>query len=257
MRKSFILHTDSLNILDILTDEQAGKLFKAIKNYQNGVKQDLDFGINIAFMQFENQFKRDEEKYESVVERNKINGSKGGRPKNPTEPKETQNNPVGLSGLINNPKKADSDSDSDSESDSKKEIDIIIPKKQKKVVSEFDKQIRSEGKQFFLNCYQSKTGSEFYWEVKDAVALNTLLKKISAKVHEKFPHLENESAEFGEKLLSGYQIILTNIKDKWILDNYSLTIINSKFNEIYSQITTKTHDTNSITDLINFAVGTN
>lgn len=257
MRKSFILHTDSLNILDILTDEQAGKLFKAIKNYQNGVKQDLDFGINIAFMQFENQFKRDEEKYESVVERNKINGSKGGRPKNPTEPKETQNNQVGLSGLINNPKKADSDSDSDSESDSKKEIDIIIPKKQKKVVSEFDKQIRSEGKQFFLNCYQSKNHSEFCWAAKDAVALIALLGKIKSKVREKFPNLENESPEFGEKLLSGYQIILTNIKDKWILDNYSLTIINSKFNEIYSQITTKTHDTNSITDLINFAVGTN
>ncbi len=130
MRKSFILHNDSLNVLDILTDEQAGKLFKAIKNYQNGVKQELDFGINIAFMQFENQFKRDEEKYESVVERNKINGSKGGRPKNPTKPKETQNNPVGFLETQNNPtepKKADSDSknDSDSKSDSKKENDFL------------------------------------------------------------------------------------------------------------------------------------
>ncbi len=266
MRKSFILHNDSLNVLDILTDEQAGKLFKAIRNYQNGVPQELDFGINIAFVQFENQFKRDEEKYESVVERNKINGSKGGRPKNPTEPKETQNNPVGFLETQNNPtepKKADSDSDSDSKndsdsgSDSKKEIDIITPKKPKKVVSEFDKQIRSEGKQFFLNCYQSKTGSEFYWVQKDAVALISLFDKIKAKVREKFPQIENESAEFKEKLISGYQIILTNINDKWILNNYSLPIINSKFNEIYSQITTKAHDTNSIADLVNFAVGTN
>ncbi len=260
MRKSFILHNDSLNVLDILTDEQAGKLFKAIKNYQNGVKQELDFGINIAFLQFENQFKRDEEKYESVIERNKINGSKGGRPKNPTEPKETQNNPVGFLETQNNPtepKKPDSDSDSDSVSDSKKEINIITDKKPKKVVSEFDKQIRSEGKQFFLNCYQSKNHSEFCWAAKDAVALIALLGKIKSKVREKFPHLENESPEFKEKLLSGYQIILTNIKDNWILERYSLTIINSKFNEIYSQITTKTNDTNSITDLINFAVGTN
>ena len=258
MRKSFILHNDSLNVLDILTDEQAGKLFKAIKNYQNGVKQELDFGINIAFLQFENQFKRDEEKYESVIERNKINGSKGGRPKNPVEPKETQNNPVGFLETQDNPtepKKPDSDSKSDS--DSKKEIDIVLPKKLKKVVSEFDKQIRSEGKQFFLNCYQSKNHSEFCWVAKDAVALIALLGKIKSKVREKFPHLENESPEFGEKLLSGYQIILTNIKDKWILDNYSLTIINSKFNEIYSQITTKTHESNSITDLINFATGAN
>lgn len=127
MRKSFILHNDSLNVLDILTDEQAGKLFKAIRNYQNGVPQELDFGINIAFVQFENQFKRDEEKYESVVERNKINGSKGGRPKNPTEPKETQNNQLGFLETQNNPtepKKADSDSKNDS--DSKKENDFNL-----------------------------------------------------------------------------------------------------------------------------------
>jgi len=131
--------------------------------------------------------------------------------------------------------------------------------KEKKIniISEFDKQIRAEGKQFFLNCYQSKTGSEFYWEGKDAVALIKLLDKIKTKVREKFPEIENESAEFKEKLASGFEIILTNIKDKWILDNYSLPLINSKFNEIYSQITTKKHDTNNLTDLINFAVGAN
>ena len=33
-RKSFIIHKDSIEILDKLTDEQAGKLFKAIKFYQ-------------------------------------------------------------------------------------------------------------------------------------------------------------------------------------------------------------------------------
>ena len=136
---------------------------------------------------------------------------------------------------------------------------LIFSNKEKKItiVSEFDKQIRSEGKQFFLNCYQSKTSSDFYWEVKDAVALTKLLDKIKAKVREKFPEIENESAEFKEKLTSGFQIILTNIKDKWILDNYSLPIINTKFNEIYSQITTKAHDTNNLADLVNFAVGAN
>jgi len=134
-----------------------------------------------------------------------------------------------------------------------------ISNKEKKIniVSEFDKQIRAESKQFFLNCYQSKTHSEFYWTPKDAVALIALLDKVKAKVREKFPEIENESAEFKEKLASGYQIILTKIKDKWILDNYSLPIINTKFNEIYSQITTKTHDTNNLADLVNFAVGAN
>ena len=108
-----------------------------------------------------------------------------------------------------------------------------------------------------MNCYQSRNHSEFYWTPKDAVALIALLDKIKAKVREKFPEIENESAEFKEKLASGFQIILTNIKDKWILDNYSLPIINSKFNEIYSQITTKVHDTHNLADLVNFAVGAN
>jgi len=112
MRKSFLIHTDTLNVLDILTDEQVGKLFRAIKNYQNGVENILDFEINIAFVPFKNQFDRDTEKYENIVERNAINGSKGGRPRNPKNPVgylETQENPK-------KPKKADSDSDSDSDS---------------------------------------------------------------------------------------------------------------------------------------------
>jgi len=39
MKKSFILHHDTLNVLDELTDEQAGKLFKAIFNYHIGMRQ--------------------------------------------------------------------------------------------------------------------------------------------------------------------------------------------------------------------------
>ena len=39
MRKSFILHSDSLLILDELSNEQAGILFKAIKDYQNKMKE--------------------------------------------------------------------------------------------------------------------------------------------------------------------------------------------------------------------------
>lgn len=59
--KSFILHNDSLNILDDLTDEQAGLLFKAIRNYQNDEVLDLDTLTKVAFSPFKNQFERDEE----------------------------------------------------------------------------------------------------------------------------------------------------------------------------------------------------
>jgi hypothetical protein len=122
-RKSFIIHKDSLSILDDLTDEQAGKLFKAIKSYHDNTEYQVDNLIKIAMSPFKNQFDRDAGKYTDTVERNRINGLKGGRPRsepNPSKPKE----PTGLIENPTKPKKADSDSksgnDSGSESDNKK-----------------------------------------------------------------------------------------------------------------------------------------
>jgi hypothetical protein len=122
MRKSFILHIDTLEVLDRLTDEQAGQLFKAIRCHQLGMECHLEFGIEMALLPFTIQFSRDEAKYSVVCERNKTNGSKGGRPSN-AKPKETQITQV----VKNKPKKADSDSDSDSDSVSTK-VDILPSK---------------------------------------------------------------------------------------------------------------------------------
>lgn len=120
--KSFILHKDSLSILNKLTDEQAGQLFKAIYKYQLNNTLPQDNFISIIIDPFLNQFSRDDIKYQNVIERNKINGSKGGRPK-------TQNNPLGYLATQDNPKepkKADSDSDSDSDSKNKSDQQYII-----------------------------------------------------------------------------------------------------------------------------------
>jgi hypothetical protein len=118
-----------LDILDDLTDEQAGMLFKAIKAHQKGEDLELSPIVKIAFSPFKNQFARDDEKYQKIVERNKNNGLKGGRPKNQDNPEK----PSGLIGNPDNPRKADNkndiDSDSDSDSDSK---DPIVPAAQKR-----------------------------------------------------------------------------------------------------------------------------
>lgn len=114
-RKSFIIHKDSLTVLDELSNEQAGLLFKAIKAYQTDEDIELDSLTKIVFSSFKAQFVRDDEKYQKIVERNTNNGSKGGRPKTEANPK----NPLKPSGLSVNPKnpsKPDSDSDSKNES---------------------------------------------------------------------------------------------------------------------------------------------
>lgn len=80
-KKSFLLHIDSLDILDDLTNGQAGVLFKAIKAYQNDENFDLDSIVKMAFIPFKNQFKRDDEKYTKTCERRAIAGAKGGKQK--------------------------------------------------------------------------------------------------------------------------------------------------------------------------------
>ena len=122
-RKSFILHLDSLEVFNELTNEQAGILFKAIKSYNEGKEFELDFALKLAFLPFKKQFERDSEKYQSVVERNKNNGSKGGRPKNPKEPKKSEK----THSVFKEPKKADNDNDSDSDNDNKNDNVNEIP----------------------------------------------------------------------------------------------------------------------------------
>lgn len=79
--KSFILHKDSLSVLNKLSDEEAGKLFKAIFNYQSQNILPTNNLISIIFEPFLNQFKRDAEKYQITCEARKKAGSKGGKQK--------------------------------------------------------------------------------------------------------------------------------------------------------------------------------
>ena len=79
MRQSFILHIDSLCVLEDLTNEQRGELFNAIYCYQVGEEITLTPIVKIAFSQFKNQFIRDEEKYKKTVEARKQAGSMGGK----------------------------------------------------------------------------------------------------------------------------------------------------------------------------------
>jgi hypothetical protein len=116
-KKSFLLYLDTLEILNKLTDEQAGKLLKAFLSYHSGEDLNLDPMLDLVFFSFQAQFERDGVKYNTIVDRNRNNGLKGGRPKNPVKAKE----PNGLFGNPSEPKKADSvsvkDSDKDSDSD--------------------------------------------------------------------------------------------------------------------------------------------
>lgn len=116
-RKSFILHFDSLDVIEELTDEQAWKLLKKMKSYHNGNTYDpKDKLIDILFIQFKNQFDRDIQKYDKTCERNKNNVGKRWN-------KEDTKNTSGISGIKSNTKNTYNDSKSDNDNDSKNKSD--------------------------------------------------------------------------------------------------------------------------------------
>ena len=110
-RPSFLIYKKFYKPIKYLSDEDKGKLFKAIFEYQtqdfDGPEQVIEPQIHMAFEFFKNQFELDNKKWEKRVEANRANGKKGGRPKNsveddatdekPSEPNETNrfiNNPI-------------------------------------------------------------------------------------------------------------------------------------------------------------------
>lgn len=112
-KKSFLMHIDSLDILEDLTNEQAGELFNAIRSYQVGEEMDIHGVVRIAFSPFKNQFKRDDEKYQITCKRRAEAGSLGGKQKvaNASKSKQTIANVADNKTKNKNKTKSDSDND--------------------------------------------------------------------------------------------------------------------------------------------------
>ena len=105
MKDSFILYQEQKGIFDMLTDEEAGKLIKAIFEYENtGQLLELDKSLKIAFIPIKSTLDRNKEKYEKVVERNKKNIEKRWK-------KENTKNTSGKSGKKENTKNTDNDNE--------------------------------------------------------------------------------------------------------------------------------------------------
>jgi len=120
-KKSFLLHIDSLDILEKLSDEQAGKLFKAIASHHNGSDYELDNLLDLVFTPFKNQFVRESEKYKEVSKIRALNGRKGGKQKQANLAKASKSK-QNLANLADK----DNESDKDSDSDSDKDINTLV-----------------------------------------------------------------------------------------------------------------------------------
>jgi hypothetical protein len=124
-KKQFLLYKSWAPIVEALSVEQAGILFKAIYEYQMTGKEELNTESNLypIFCLFKSKFDMDQASYELACERNRKNGEHGGRPKtdkNRKKPNKTHQNPVGFIET-----QSGHDTDTDIDTDTNKYINNI------------------------------------------------------------------------------------------------------------------------------------
>jgi hypothetical protein len=118
--KHTIIYQSHFELMDNLSDEQAGILIKSIGLFQKGIEPNISdpmvFGI---FLAIKRDFQIQSENYQKKVKANQENGAKGGRPKVSINP----SNPVGYLETQANPQNL-----KDKDKDKDKDIDIDIDK---------------------------------------------------------------------------------------------------------------------------------
>lgn len=160
-KKSFVLYTDLLKVVEQLPDELAGKLFKIILQYVNDIEVCVeDLLLKIAFEPIKNQLKRDLKNWEKRAERSRNNGKLGGRPSK-KEPKK----PTGLNENPEKPKKPDTVNVTVNVTDTVN--DILLKKETKEIFNtwlqyrkEIKKPIKSEKTKISLAKKIEKEGFE-------------------------------------------------------------------------------------------------
>lgn len=123
-KKSILIHLDLLGSIELMTDEEAGMILRAIKAYWTETDYQLPRELQFAFLPIKQAFDRDWESYIKTVEKNRENGQKGGRPKKSDQNQDKPKKPTGFS---ENPKNPDKDNDNDKGKDN--DINKTIPRK--------------------------------------------------------------------------------------------------------------------------------
>ena len=82
--KGFFTYFHHASVLEALTDEQAGRVYKALLRYGfTGEITDFsdDGAANVAYILFKTEIDHNFERYAEICERNRENAKKGGAPR--------------------------------------------------------------------------------------------------------------------------------------------------------------------------------
>ena len=135
-KKAFLIYCDYKQHLELLSQEDCGKLFISLIEYADtGIPPKLTGAAAMAFSFIKAQMDRDEEKYEERCKINRQNGSKGGRPKKTSDDQpedateENQNKTEKTERFSPKPEKPDTDTGTDTETDTESDIPSIAGEK--------------------------------------------------------------------------------------------------------------------------------
>jgi hypothetical protein len=101
--------------------------------------------------------------------------------------------------------------------------------------------LQSKAKEIFEEHCKKVYGADYYWAAKDAGAMSQLLKKLRYALDARGKPTDDE------QILATLKSFLEAIQDDWIHEHLSVSIINSKYNEIVNQIKTVRYGHNNTT----------
>ena len=209
-KKGFVLYTNKKYLLEALTDEQAGILFKHIYNYVNDKYNEQeedniqDAVVKMAWLSFKADLKEDLQKWKNICNRNSQNIQKRWQNQN-------TKNTSGINGIPkipNDTKNTDIDIDIDSVID--KDIDIDIKekevKKEKSPTSRFIPPTLEDIKNYCIernNLVDAERFYDFYSSKGWYVGKNKMKDwKAAIRTWEKEAGFKNDKPHFG-----GFQML--------------------------------------------------
>ncbi len=163
-KDSFVLYTEQKAVLDKLTDEQAGKLIKAIYEYvETGKMPELENVLDLVITPFKTVLDKDKAKYEEVSKARAEAGSKGGKQKQAKDSKVKQKKQLQIKD--SNCDEYDNEYDNDLEKENIKKnygengnvkftdaeyekVKAYFPNDYKERIQSLDDYIQSKGKQY-------------------------------------------------------------------------------------------------------------
>lgn len=95
--------------------------------------------------------------------------------------------------------------------------------------------LNSSARSVFEDYYLNTFGSSYYWTAKDAGSMADLLKKIA------YSRTQKEMSVDDDSMLYALKMLLSSVKEGWIFENFSVTNINSKYNEIVAKAKNGNH----------------